>query len=363
MTESTASEPAPTLAETLQRLAPGTQLRDALARIQRGNTGAIIVIGDGDDVTSLCDGGIEFDVPFAPTRLRELCKMDGAVILSDDGTRIRRANVQLVPSPSYPTQESGTRHRSAERTALETGRPVVAVSQSMNIITLYVDGVRHVLEEPAAILARANQAIATMERYRTRLDVANQRLFTSELGGYATVHSVASVLEREVMLKRVGLELDRDVLELGTDGRQLSLQLTELRGDNDREISMLLRDYLVSAGPPSEEQLTDALALLDQLADADLLQSTNISRILGLPATEEALAQWIVPRGYRVLSQIPRVQPFLMDKLVTAFGDVRSLFQASEEDLADVDAVGALWARHIYEGLRGAAQLKRSVIP
>lgn len=353
MTESSAAPSSPTLSETLQRLAPGTELRDALVRIQRGRTGAIIVIGDDEEVTGICDGGIEFDVTFAPTRLRELCKMDGAVILSGDATRIRRANVQLMPSPSYPTQESGTRHRSAERAALQTGRPVVAVSQSMNIITLYVDGVRHVLEEPATILARANQAIATMERYRTRLDTANQRLFTSELGGYATVHSVASVLEREVMLKRVGLELDRDVLELGTDGRQLNLQLTELRGDNDREISMLLRDYLVSAGPPSDEQLADALVSLDRLADADLLKSTNISRILGLPATEEALAQWIVPRGYRVLSRIPRVQPFLMDEVVAAFSDVRSLLKASEEDLAAVDAVGALWARHIHDGLRG----------
>ncbi|HZK32593.1 MAG TPA: DNA integrity scanning diadenylate cyclase DisA, partial [Corynebacterium sp.] len=321
--------------------------------IQRGRTGAIIVIGDDEEVTGICDGGIEFDVTFAPTRLRELCKMDGAVILSGDATRIRRANVQLMPSPSYPTQESGTRHRSAERAALQTGRPVVAVSQSMNIITLYVDGVRHVLEEPAAILARANQAIATMERYRTRLDKANQRLFASELGGYATVHAVTSVLEREVMLKRVGVELDRDVLELGTDGRQLHLQLTELRGDNDREIDLLLRDYLVAEGPPEKEAVAEALTALDRLADSDLLKPSNISRILGLPTTEEALAEWIVPRGYRMLARIPRVQPFLMDKIVAAFGDARHLLQASEEQLREVEPVGPLWAQHIHEGLRG----------
>ena len=170
---SPATTPVPaTFRETLQHLAPGTELRDGLDRIVRGRTGALIIIGDGDEVTDLCDGGIEFDVPFAPTRLRELCKMDGAVILSTDASRIRRANVQVVPSPSYPTSESGTRHRSAERAALQTGRPVIAVSQSMDVITLYVEGQRYVLESPATILRRANQALGTLERYRTRLDHA-----------------------------------------------------------------------------------------------------------------------------------------------------------------------------------------------
>lgn len=345
----------PTLTEALQQLAPGTPMRDGLERIQRGRTGAIIVVGNGPEVEQICDGGIEFDVPFAPTRLRELCKMDGAVILTDDASRIRRANVQLMPSPSYPTSESGTRHRSAERAALQTGRPVVAVSQSMNIITLYVDGERHIMEQPAAILNRANQAIATMERYRTRLDAANQRLFAAEAGNYATVSNVVSLLQREVLLKRVGVGLDRDVLELGTDGRQLELQLTELRGDNDRQIELVLRDYLVAAGPPTDEQISDAIAALDSLADDDLLKSTPVARALGLPATEEALLQAIVPRGYRALSKVPRVQIFLMDKIVAEFGDLRTLLKASEDELGAIDNVGSLWARHVHEGLHRRA--------
>lgn len=341
----------PTLEDTLQQLAPGTPLRDALERIQRGRTGALIVIGDGPEVSALADGGIEFDVGFTPTRLRELCKMDGAVVLSDDATRLRRANVQMIPSPSYPTSESGTRHRSAERTALQTGRPVIAVSQSMNIITLYVDGQRHVLEEPTAIMTRANQAISIMERYRTRLDAANQRLFASELGNYATVNSVVSVMRREFLLKRVGLDLDRDVLGLGTDGRQISLQLNELRGDNDREIEMLVRDYAVADGVPDDERIRQILTSLDALSDDALLNPGVVARQLGLPATEEALTQWIVPRGYRVLSRIPRVQMFLMDKIIGHFGDVQALTRASEEDIAAIENVGPLWARHISEGL------------
>ncbi|AGF73420.1 DNA integrity scanning diadenylate cyclase DisA [Corynebacterium halotolerans] len=340
-----------TLREALQQLAPGTALRDGLERVQRGRTGALIVLGDADEVISLCDGGIEFDVPFAPTRLRELSKMDGAVILSTDGTRIRRANVQLMPAPTYPTNESGMRHRTAERTALQSGRPVIAVSQSMNVITLYVEGMRRVLVEPEMILTRANQAIATLERYRSRLDVANQRLFVSEVNNYATVADAVNVLQRELLVKRVALDIDEDVLELGTSGRQLDLQLTELRGDNDREIEMLLRDYLVSAGPPSDEAVAEALASLDELPDADLLKPANVARILGLPATEESLSQWIVPRGYRVLARIPRVQMFLMNKIIAVFDDLKALLKADEGDIAAVDNVGELWARHVHEGL------------
>ncbi|HJD79670.1 MAG TPA: DNA integrity scanning diadenylate cyclase DisA [Corynebacterium pollutisoli] len=350
---SPATTPVPaTLRETLVHLAPGTELRDGLDRIVRGRTGALLVVGDGPEVTDLCDGGIEFDVPFAPTRLRELCKMDGAVILSNDATRMRRANVQVVPSPSYPTSESGTRHRSAERTAQQTGRPVIAVSQSMNVITLYVEGSRYVLESPATILQRANQALGTLERYRTRLDHANQRLFVSEINNYATVQDVVAVMQRELLVKRVGIELDQNVLELGTDGRQLNLQLTELRGDNDREIDLLIRDYLIAEGPPSDDDVRAATQALDQLADADLLKPANVARILGLPATEESLTQWIVPRGYRVLSRVPRVQMFLKHKIITAFGDVKTLLDATEEDLAGVENVGNLWARHVHEGLR-----------
>ncbi len=350
MTPATTPVPA-TLRETLQHLAPGTELRDGLDRIVRGRTGALIVIGDGPEVIDLCDGGIEFDVPFAPTRLRELCKMDGAVILSNDATRIRRANVQVVPSPTYPTSESGTRHRSAERTAQQTGRPVIAVSQSMNVITLYVEGNRYVLESPATILQRANQALGTLERYRTRLDHANQRLFVSEVNNYATVADVVAVMQRELLVKRVGMELDQNVLELGTDGRQLNLQLSELRGDNDREIDLLIRDYLVAEGPPSDEDVREATEALDALADADLLKPANVARILGLPATEESLTQWIVPRGYRVLSRVPRVQMFLKHKIIAALGDVQALLSASEEDLAGIENVGSLWARHVHEGL------------
>ena len=246
----------PTLRETIGRLAPGTALRDGLERILRGRTGALIVLGYDDAVETICDGGFSLDVAYAPTRLRELSKMDGAVVLSTDGTRILRANVQLVPDPSIPTDESGTRHRSAERTAVQTGYPVISVSHSMSIVTVYVAGERHVVPDSATILQRANQTIDTLERYKSRLDEVSRQLSTAEIEDFVTLRDVMTVVQRLEMVRRISLEIDADVVELGTDGRQLKLQLEELVGDNDTARELIVRDYHANPDPPTPAQVT-----------------------------------------------------------------------------------------------------------
>jgi diadenylate cyclase len=156
-----ARSPEESLKATLARVAPGTPLRDGLERILRGRTGALIVLGYDRTIDSICSGGFDIGIDFSPTRLRELAKMDGAIICDKDASNIVRAAVQLVPDSSIETQESGTRHRTAERVAIQTGVPVISVSQSMQIIALYVNGLRHVLEGSEKVLARANQALAT----------------------------------------------------------------------------------------------------------------------------------------------------------------------------------------------------------
>ena len=344
---------APTqLRDILPLLAPGTELRDGLERIQRGHTGGLIVLGDGPEVTGICDGGIEFDVPFRATLLRELSKMDGAVVLSSDGTRIVRANVQLVPSPSYTTRETGTRHRAAERTALQTGVATIAVSASMNTITLYAHGQRHLLAEASILTARANQALSTVERYRSRLDLAGQRLFVAEMNGYATISDVLNVLQRQLMLARAAHEMDEVLVELGVESHQLALQLIELRGSIEDDIEMLVRDYLAAPAVPTDEQVSEALAALNALRDSELLSSPALAKPLGLPATEENLMHEASPRGYRALSRVPRVQRFLMDHVVAEFGSLDELLGADPERLARAELVSPLWARHIYDGLR-----------
>ncbi|WP_137723173.1 DNA integrity scanning diadenylate cyclase DisA [Prescottella subtropica] len=344
------------LRDTIARLAPGTALRDALERILRGRTGALIVLGYDEQVEALCDGGFELDVEFAPTRLRELSKMDGAVVLSSDGGRIVRANVQLVPDHRIPTVESGTRHRAAERTAIQTGCPVVSVSQSMSIVSVYVGGIRHVINGSATILSRANQAVATLERYKSRLDEVTRQLSIVEIEDFVTLRDALTVVQRLEMVRRVSVEIEQDVLELGTDGRQLVLQLEELVGDNDTVRQLVVRDYLAGSGPASTSAVEATLAAVDKLTDVDLLDLTTLARAFGYPGTIEALDAPMSPRGYRILTRVPRLQFIQIHRLVGSFGTLQGLLAATAADLQSVDGIGGLWARHIREGLSRLAE-------
>jgi len=353
----TASTPLSELTRTtLARVAPGTGLRDGLERILRGGTGALIVLGHDADVERICDGGFHLDVEFAPTRLRELSKMDGAVVLSTDGTRILRVNVQLMPDPTIPTVESGTRHRAAERTAIQTGHPVISVSASMSIVSAYVDGSRRVVENPDAILSRANVALATLERYRTRLDEVLAALSRSEIEDDVTLREVASAAQHMEMVRRVADEIDLYILELGTNGRQVRLQREELLSDNDAVRELLVRDYYASPEPPTAADLESALASIAKLSDADLLDLSLIGRALGYPTTVEALDMAMTPRGYRMLSRISRLQFAHIERLVASFGSLQSLLATSAADLQGVEGIGSIWARHIREGLSRLAE-------
>ncbi|MDX5310375.1 MAG: DNA integrity scanning diadenylate cyclase DisA [Rhodococcus sp. (in: high G+C Gram-positive bacteria)] len=348
--------PSVTLRETIARLAPGTALRDGLERILRGRTGGLIVLGFDDEVAALCDGGFELDVEFAPTRLRELSKMDGAVVVSTDGSRIVRANVQLVPDHRIPTVESGTRHRAAERTAIQTVYPVVSVSQSMSIVTVYVDSQRHVINDSATILSRANQAVATLERYKSRLDEVTRQLSVVEIEDFVTLRDALTVAQRLEMVRRVSVEIEQEVLQLGTDGRQLALQLEELVGDNDLARQLIVRDYLAGSEAPQLVAVEQTLAALDRLTDVDLLDLTTLARVFGYPGTIEALDTATSPRGYRVLHRVPRLQSSQIHRLVSSFGSLQGLLAATAADLQSVEGIGGLWARSIREGLSRLAE-------
>src|ERR1700761_5561641 len=338
------------LRETVARLAPGTGLRDGLERILRGRTGALIVLGNDENVEAICDGGFALDVRYAPTRLRELAKMDGAVVLSTDGSRIVRANVQLVPDPSIPTDESGTRHRSAERAAIQTGHPVISVSHSMNIVTVYVAGERHVMADSATILSRANQAIATLERYKTRLDEVSRQLSRAEIEDFVTLRDVMTVVQRLELVRRIGLVIDDDAVELGTDGRQLRLQLEELLGGVDIGRELTVRDYHSSPEPLSEAQMIATLDELGALSDTELLDFTTLAKVFGYPTTVEAQDSAMSSRGYRAMAGIPRLQFAHADRLVREFGSLQGLLAASASDLEAVEGIGAIWARQVGGG-------------
>ncbi|MCW2503178.1 MAG: integrity scanning protein DisA [Actinomycetia bacterium] len=342
------------LRQTLALVAPGTALRDGLERILRGNTGALIVLGYDSDVDALCTGGFSLDVEFSATRLRELAKMDGGIVLATDGSRIVRAAVHMVPDPSIHTDESGTRHRTAERVAKQTGYPVISVSQSMRLIGLYVAGGRYVLDDSAAILSRANQALATLERYKLRLDEVSGTLSALEIEDLVTVRDAMAVTQRLEMVRRIADEISGYVIELGTDGRLLSLQLEEMMAGVDADRELVIRDYLPSHRRTRSHE--DVIAELDLLSGAELLDLSLVGRALGYPASADSLESAVSPRGYRLLAKVPRLPGPVIDRLVDHFGGLQKLLGATVDDLQAVDGVGDARARNVREGLSRLAE-------
>ena len=343
------------LRNVLATVAPGTWLRDGLERILRGNTGALIVIGWDKSVEELCTGGFPLDVEFSATRLRELCKMDGAVVLSSDGERIVRAATHLMPDPALPTEEQGTRHRTAQRVALQTGYAVISVSQSMRIISLYIGDRRYVLEGTGELLTRANQAINTLERYKARLDEVSNALSALEIEDLVTVRDVAVVAQRLEMVRRIADEVTGQVVELGTDGRLLALQLDELMAGVESDHDLIVRDYAPTGR--KARQAAQVFADLAGLSATDLLDLTYVARALGLSATAEGLDSATSPRGHRLLSRVPRMPGAILDRVVEHFGGLQKLLAASAEDLQVVDGVGETRARAVREAISRLAEI------
>jgi len=343
------------LRATLAAVAPGTELRDGLERILRGRTGALIVLGHDQVVEDLCTGGFALDVPFSATRLRELAKMDGAIVTDAEAKRITRAAVQLVPDSTIQTSESGTRHRTAERVAKQTGFPVISVSQSMRIVALYVGGLRYVLEGSDAILAKANQALATLERYKARLDEVTGILSQQEIESAVTVRDVAIVVQRLEMVRRISEEIAHYVVELGADGRLLSLQLDDLIGGVSPDRELVIRDYLDAAG--ADRSMFEVLDDLSEISSAELVDLVQVAGVLGFPATPDSLDIPVHPKGYRLLNKVPRIPGTIIERLVEHFGDLQKLLAASLDELMAVDGVGEQRARTVREGLFRAHDL------
>ena len=342
----------------LQLVAPGTPLRDGFERILRGRTGALVVLGHTREVQDLCTGGFELDVPFTPTALRELAKMDGAIVLDAAAAKITRAGVHLMPDAAIYTAETGTRHRTADRVARQTGVPVIAVSASMATISLYVNEYRQFVENPDQILARANQALQTLERYRARLAESTTRLSALEVEDQVTVRDVAAVVQRLEMVRRLDQELTEYATELGSEGRLLALQMHELTSGLTELGALLEKDYRPDPGAVSANGTEPPVFGLGQLTDlttTQLLDLLLVARTIGFGASDQ-LDTKVTTRGYRQVAQINRLPGTLGERLIEHFGSLQALFAASRSDLQEVEGVGEQRARAIRDGLVRVAE-------
>jgi diadenylate cyclase len=341
----------PELRAALAQVSPGRALREGIDRVLQAGMGGLVVVGDGPEVLNICSGGFLLDAAFSPQRLSELAKMDGAIILASDASRIARANVHLVPDPTVPTTETGTRHRTAERVARSLKVPVITVSQRMSTITVYVGDHKHEVVSTARVLNRANQALATLERYRNRLDVDTAALSTLEIEDLVTIRDVVNVLQLIEGVERIASEIEGHIIELGEEGRLVRLQLVELMGGVENDRRHLVRDY---RGQEKKVPLDDVLDALSALSTEDIIDPAELVHALRLPTV--ALDAAVAPRGYRMLSRIPRLPDPIIERIVSRFGSLQKIMRATIDDLDDVEGVGAARAKAIKEGLSRIAE-------
>lgn len=372
------------IVDILKMIAPGTQIRAGIDNILKAKTGGLIVIGDGKEVESIIDGGFNINVDFSPARLYELAKMDGAIILSEDLKKILYANAQLIPDYSVTTVETGTRHRTAERVAKQTGKIVISISQRRGIITIYYGNSRYVLEDTASVMAKSNQALQTVEKYRKVFNNKINVLTEYEFNDITTLNVVIEAIQRGEMLYKIADEVQKSIYELGTEGRLLKMQLDELTDGIDDEERLVIKDYIkidkndssakskdkkaqdkakgtnkAQDNTVKEEENVDEDAILNSafekirsLSYEDLMKEQLIANILGIKENDNFSDVSVYTRGYRILSKVPRMPSFIVDNIVKKFGTWQKILSASVEELDEVDGIGEVRAKTIVQTLK-----------
>ncbi|MBS4175738.1 DNA integrity scanning diadenylate cyclase DisA [Bacillus sp. FJAT-49736] len=333
--------------EILQLIAPGTPIREGIDNVLRANTGGLIVLGYNDRVKALVDGGFTINCIFSPSYLYELAKMDGAIILNETGSKILIANAQLAPDPSITSSETGMRHRTAERVARQTKSLVIAISQRRNVITLYQGSFRYALKDIGVILTKANQAIQTLEKYKVVLEQSIANLSVLEFEELVTYSDLLQVLHRLEMVIRIKKELLNYLNELGTEGRLVRLQMKELMTDIEEEAMLIIRDYAFE----KKVKPVDILLRFQDLVNSDVLDDNVIMKLLGYNNFIHP-DETVFPRGYRVLSKIPRLPMIILENLIDTFSSLPNILRATADELDDVEGIGEVRARKIKDGLQ-----------
>lgn len=333
--------------EILKFIAPGTPLREGVDNVLRANTGGLIVVGYNEKMRTIVDGGFQINCSFSPSFLYELAKMDGAIILNETGNKILYANAQLAPDPGVPSSETGMRHRTAERVARQTKSLVIAISQRRNVITLYQGNFRYALKDIGVILAKANQAIQTLEKYKAVLEQSISYLSILEFEESVTYNDILQVLHRFEMIFKIKNELLAYLSEMGTEGRLIRLQMDEILTDLEDEAIFMIKDY----AHDRDIKATELLRRFQAMSNSELIEDQAILKLLGYQGYVH-LDEFKCPRGYRMLNRIPRLPAVIIENLISRFEELPNIFSASVDELDDVEGIGEVRARKIKEGFK-----------
>ena len=338
-----------TVTEILKLIAPGTRIREGLENILKAKSGALIVIGDSKEVLDIVDGGFKIDEDYTSSRLYELAKMDGAIVLSTDLKKILFANAQLIPSSSIATRETGTRHRTAERTAKQTGELVISISQRRSIITIFKGNFRYVLEDTSKVLTRANQALQTVEKYKKVFDAKLEVLNEYEFNDIVTLDNVITAIQRAEMVMKIVEEVQREIYELGEEGRLVQMQLEELIGDLETEELLIIKDYMAKRKRRTPEKVLEEIA---ELSYESLMNAQVIAKALGYEQFDNYDEVGVYTKGYRLLNKIPRMPNNIVENLVKSFKSFQHIIDADIPELDDVEGIGEVRARTIKQSLK-----------
>ena len=316
-------------------------MRHALERIIQQGRGGLLVLGQNPKVSAASSGGFKLTTSiFTPARLSELSKMDGGIVLDDSWSQILAANVHFIPDGSIETDETGARHRTAERLAKETNTPVVAVSEGRRVATLFFGDHKIELAAPTEVAAYVNQELQSLERLRIRLDEAENRLSRLEVTGLATYRAVVTVVQRAELVDRLSSVIRDRTRTLGDEGRIATLQLNDLLGGVVAIEELVLQDYVK---PLRSGAVNRAMEALDELSGEDLDDSTRVAKELGFSDLDDPAEA----RGHRLLSQAGRLPDGVREDIVRHFGSVTRLLRASEEQLISVEGVGDTRAQQL----------------
>lgn len=334
-------------------------MRRGLDRIIQQGKGGLVVLGQNAAVTRASSGGFKLQgATFTPARLAELSKMDGGIVLDDTWGTILEANVHFVPDGSIATEETGARHRTAERLAAETSKPVVAVSEGRRVATLFYDDRKVELAQPAEVAAHVNQDLQSLDRLRGRLDDAENKLTRLEVTGLATFRHAVTVIQRAELVERLGHLVSARAATLGDEGRVVVVQLNDLLLGVDHTLRLVLLDYLRPLRPGSVEK---ALETLDGLTGSDLEDPSRVGKELGFGDLDDPAEA----RGHRILSKVGRLPESVREEITRDFGSVKKLLSAGETDLHRVEGVGETRARQLrafFDRLQSSAQEWEAVL-
>jgi diadenylate cyclase len=337
------------LLKSLKRVAPGTELRLGIEYILQAKTGALLVLGDSEEVLKIANGGFYIGCNYGPAKLYELAKMDGAIILSSDTRRILYANTHLFPSPDVPTSETGTRHITAERTAKQTGELVISISQKRDAVTLYIENIKYILEEPRIILAKASQALQTLEKFKTGRDHLLQNLTVRELEGIVTLFDVASVFQKAIIVHKTAKEVNKYITELGTDGRLLKMQITELMDNVEDNYIKIIRDYITNDVKIDPLKLKDIILSREAEEISDL---ESIIELLGYKKGDNLTEHIVQTRGYRIIAEVIRLPQGIITNIINKFENLKNIMEADVKELAEISGLGKARAKTFYERLK-----------